>query len=51
MREHEPVAWHEGRPSRGARQAAPYGGGPIRFFQLLADWRAEEKFEGLELGT
>ena len=39
---------NEGQPNRNARQAAPYGGGPIKFFKLLEAWRAEGKLEGLE---
>ena len=39
---------NEGKPSPLAKQAAPYGGGPIQFFALLAKWREEGKFEGLE---
>ncbi|MFP8880917.1 MAG: NAD(P)/FAD-dependent oxidoreductase [Myxococcota bacterium] len=39
---------NEGKPSPGAKQAAPYGGGSIKFFQILADWRAEGNFEGVE---
>ena len=34
----------------GAIQAAPYGGGSIEFFRLLAEWRAEGDFAGLEFG-
>jgi cyclohexanone monooxygenase len=30
--------------------AGQYGGGPVEFFQILADWRAEGKLAGLELG-
>ena len=42
---------NEGRPSPLARQAAPYGGGAIKFWQILEEWRAEGKFEGLEFGA
>ena len=28
---------------------APYGGGPIKFFKILDQWRAEGNFEGLEM--
>jgi cation diffusion facilitator CzcD-associated flavoprotein CzcO len=40
---------NEGRPADGGFLGSSYGGGPIAFFQLLADWRAEGRFEGLEL--
>ena len=39
---------NEGRPSPGAAQGAPYGGGSIQFFKLLEEWRAEGTFEGVE---
>jgi cation diffusion facilitator CzcD-associated flavoprotein CzcO len=39
---------NEGQPSPTAKQAAPYGGGPIKFFKILEDWRAGGKFAGLE---
>ena len=39
---------NEGRPNPLARQAAPYGGGPIQFFKILEKWRADDTFEGLE---
>jgi cyclohexanone monooxygenase len=42
---------NEGRPSPGARQGAPYGGGSIKFFRILEDWRAEGTFDGLEFGA
>jgi hypothetical protein len=32
--------------SRGVQ----YGGRPVEFFQILADWRAEGSLAGLELG-
>ena len=38
---------NEGQPSPLARQAAPYGGGPIQFFALLEKWRQDGRFEGL----
>jgi len=28
-----------------------YGAGPIQFFEMLADWRADGRFEGMELRT
>ncbi len=40
---------NEGQPGRRAAQNTPYGGGAIRFFQILDDWRTAESFEGLEL--
>ena len=42
---------NEGQPNPGARQAAPYGGGSIRFFELLKKWRDDGDFEGLEFGS
>ncbi len=39
---------NEGKPSPGAKQAAPYGGGSIKFFEILENWRAEGSFDGLE---
>ena len=38
---------NEGQPNPNARQAAPYGGGSIRFFELLKKWREDGNFEGL----
>ena len=40
---------NEGQPNPLARQSAPYGGGSIRFFELLRQWREDGGFEGLEL--
>jgi len=40
---------NEGRPADGGFLGSSYGRGPIAFFQLLADWRADGRFEGLEL--
>ena len=40
---------NEGQPNPLARQSAPYGGGSIRFFELLREWREDGGFEGLEL--
>ena len=40
---------NEGRPNPLARQSAPYGGGSIRFFELMKEWREAGDFEGLEL--
>jgi len=43
---------NEGRVTDGTGYAAGmYGGGPVRFFKLLADWRAEPDLPGLELGS
>jgi cyclohexanone monooxygenase len=42
---------NEGRPNPGALQGAPYGEGSIKFFELLANWRADGKLEGLKLGS
>ena len=39
---------NEGRPGERSGQNANYGGGPVEFFQLLADWRAKGDFDGLE---
>lgn len=38
---------NEGQPNPNAQQSAPYGGGSIKFFKLLADWREDGRFEGL----
>jgi cyclohexanone monooxygenase len=40
---------NEGQPSRRAAQNGSYGKGNIKFFALLADWRAAGELEGLEL--
>ncbi|MDE0886088.1 MAG: NAD(P)/FAD-dependent oxidoreductase [Myxococcota bacterium] len=42
---------NEGQPNPGAARSAPYGGGSIEFFKLLADWRSEGSFQGLEFKT
>jgi cyclohexanone monooxygenase len=42
---------NEGHPNPRAKQAAPYGGGSIRFFQILEEWRNDGKFDGLEFGS
>ncbi len=39
---------NEGKPNPNAMQSAPYGGGSIRFFELLKQWREDGRFEGLE---
>jgi cyclohexanone monooxygenase len=40
---------NEGRPNPRAVRNANYGYGPVAFFKLLADWRADGTFKGLEL--
>ena len=40
---------NEGRPADGGFLGSSYGKGPLAFFQLLADWRAGDRFPGLEL--
>lgn len=41
---------NEGKVTDGTGYAAGlYGGGPVRFFKLLEDWRAEGDLPGLEL--
>ena len=42
---------NEGRPmgSQSGVFAGGYGGGPVRFFKLLRDWRQNSLLEGLEL--
>ncbi|NKB99960.1 MAG: NAD(P)-binding protein [Pseudomonadales bacterium] len=42
---------NEGQPNPTAAQSAPYGGGSIKFFQLLEQWREDGNFEGLEFGS
>ena len=39
---------NEGQPNPNALQSAPYGGGSIKFFKLLEEWRETGSFEGLE---
>ncbi len=41
---------NEGKPNPNAKQSSPYGGGSIRFFKLLKQWREDGKFEGLRFG-
>ena len=38
---------NEGQPNPSAQQSAPYGGGSIRFFELLKEWREDGNFAGL----
>jgi cyclohexanone monooxygenase len=40
---------NEGQPATGGFLGSSYGKGPMAFFQLLADWRADGSFDGLEL--
>ncbi len=42
---------NEGKPNPHAKQSAPFGGGSIRFFQLLKDWREDGRFEGLQFSA
>jgi cation diffusion facilitator CzcD-associated flavoprotein CzcO len=39
---------NEGKPNANAARSAPYGGGSIRFFKLLKEWREDGNFDGLE---
>jgi len=38
---------NEGQPHPKARQGSPYGGGSIKFFEMLEAWRSADDFEGL----
>ena len=40
---------NEGKPGERAGQNSQYGGGPIEFFKLLENWRADGNLEGLDL--
>jgi len=40
---------NEGKPSERSRQNSSYGGGPVRFFQMLEDWREDGAMQGLEI--
>ena len=40
---------NEGRPGDGGFLGSSYGRGPLPFFKILADWRADGRFAGLEL--
>ena len=40
---------NEGKPSERSLQDANYGAGPVAFFKVLEDWRADGTMEGLEL--
>ncbi len=39
---------NEGKPNERSAQNGFYGGGPVRFIQLLKQWRDEGRLEGLE---
>ena len=39
---------NEGKPGERSGQNTNYGGGPVEFFQVLADWREAGGFDGLE---
>ncbi|HEX7781911.1 MAG TPA: NAD(P)/FAD-dependent oxidoreductase [Sphingobium sp.] len=40
---------HEGNVSRLNARNSAYGGGPLAFYEIIADWRAEGSLAGLEL--
>jgi cation diffusion facilitator CzcD-associated flavoprotein CzcO len=40
---------NEGKPNPKALQNTNYGYGPVAFFKLLEDWRADGTFKGMEL--
>jgi cation diffusion facilitator CzcD-associated flavoprotein CzcO len=40
---------NEGRPADGGFLGSSYGRGPLPFFKILADWRTDGRFAGLEL--
>jgi cyclohexanone monooxygenase len=40
---------NEGKPAERSGQNAPYGGGPIEYFGILHQWRADGSFAGLEM--
>ena len=40
---------NEGQPKKRAAQNSSYGGGSIEYFQILADWRADGSFPGLDM--
>ena len=41
---------HEGDVSRLNARNSPYGGGPLAFYKIIADWREEGSLAGIELG-
>jgi cyclohexanone monooxygenase len=42
---------NEGKPNPHFAQAVAYGEGPIVFFKLLEEWRAEGNFDGLTMAS
>jgi cyclohexanone monooxygenase len=42
---------NEGQPNPLFATAAPYGEGPIAFFEILRQWREQGDFEGLEFSS
>ena len=42
---------NEGKSDPKSRYGAFYSGGSIKYWQLLAEWREDGKFEGLEFGA
>lgn len=40
---------NEGKPSPVAARNASYGGGALGFIEILEKWRADDKFEGLDV--
>ncbi len=40
---------NEGKPSERSSQNSSYGGGPVKFFQLLEDWREDGTMQGLDI--
>ena len=42
---------NEGKSNRRLKYNAFYSGGATKFWQILADWRDEGTFEGLEFGS
>ena len=40
---------HEGNVSRLNARNSAYGGGPLAFYRIIADWRAAGSLAGLEL--
>lgn len=40
---------NEGKPEERSLQNANYGGGPVKFFKILKDWREEGVLKGLEI--
>jgi cyclohexanone monooxygenase len=40
---------NEGQSSQRSAQNGFYGGGPIEFFKILEDWRADDQLEGMDV--